>query len=287
VSALGRPEGEFQGARHEGIPMPSIGELARQQRQFKGVVTRLDDGEGADAAGLLRESPGRASLLRVYRHAYLSRLTGALRDNYGTLPQVMGDEAFDALAAAYVQAHPSQHPSIRWFGHRLPEFMATREDLVPHPALTDLARMEWALRGAFDAADAPLLAAASLSEVPAEAWGALVLVFHPSVRLLPMHWGVEPLWRALQGVEPGEEPELPEPQAVDHALLVWRPTLETLWRSASSEAEADLLQAALAGEAFGPLCERAARHVGEEQAASTAVGALQQWLAEGLLSGWR
>lgn len=264
---------------------PATGELARQQLQFKRAVTGPDDACGA--AGLLQVSPGRGSLLRIYRHAYLSRLTGTLRDNYGVLPQVMGDEAFDALAAAYVQAQPSQHPSIRWFGHRLADFMAGREDLVPHPALVDLARMEWALRGAFDAADAPLLSASSLSGVPAEAWGDLVLEFHPSVQLLPMQWGIEPLWRALQGVEPGEEPELPEPQAADHLLLVWRPTLDTLWRSASDATEADLLQAALAGEAFGPLCERAARHVGEEQAAAAAVGALQQWLAEGLLSGWR
>jgi hypothetical protein len=268
-------------------PASPAGELARQQLQFKQAVTGLDTPSDDDAAGLLRHQPGREPLLRVYRHAYTSRLAGALRDNFGVLPQVMGDEAFDTLAQAYVAARPSQHPSIRWFGDGLPDFMAAHDDLVPHPALTDLARMEWALRGAFDAADAPPLEATALAAAPPDAWGELVLVFHPSVRLLPMQWGVEPLWRALQGVEPGDEPDLPEPEEAAHTLLVWRPALEPLWRSAASDTEAELLQAAWDGEAFGLLCERAARHVGEEQAAATAVAALQQWVGEGLLAGWR
>ena len=42
--------------------------------------------------------------------------------------------------------------------------MASAGDpLVPHPSLVDFARMDWALRGAFDAAEAPLLQAAALA----------------------------------------------------------------------------------------------------------------------------
>ena len=71
------------------------------------------------------------------------------------LPQVLGDGAFDALALAYTDTHPSTHPStqssIRWFGDRLPRIMAERDERVPRAALTDPARMEWALRTAFDA----------------------------------------------------------------------------------------------------------------------------------------
>ncbi|WP_163367521.1 HvfC/BufC N-terminal domain-containing protein, partial [Klebsiella aerogenes] len=81
--------------------------------------------------------------LQVYRHAYRARLAEALADNYTVLARALGDEAFDALAQAYLAAHPSRHPSIRWFGAALADFMAVAGDeLVPHPGLVDLARMD-------------------------------------------------------------------------------------------------------------------------------------------------
>jgi hypothetical protein len=240
-------------------------------------------GEPEAAYGLLRARAG-GSLLRIYRHAYRARLIAALRDNFGTLPRAMGDEAFDALAAAYVDQHSSRNPSIRWFGDRLAEFMREHEALVPHPAFIDLARMEWALREAFDAADAPLLSRETLAALPADAWPTLQLRVHPTVQMLQMDWAVEPAWKALQN-EADDEPALPEPQALPHRLLVWRPVLDTRWRSATSALEAALLDALRGGGTFAALCERAASAVGDDAAAPQVVGFLQQWVAEGLLAG--
>ena len=192
--------------------------LAAQQRQLKQAIVRGDDAPGAAVSGRLH----------IYRQAYAARLVAALRDNFGALPQVLGDDAFDALARAYIEAYPSRKPSIRWFGDQLTAFMASRDDLVPHAAITDLARMEWGLRAAFDAADANPIDVAALAAVAADAWPALVLVPLPSVQLLDMGWCVEPIWRALQGVAVGDElPELPEPEAFEHGLVVWRSGLAT------------------------------------------------------------
>lgn len=256
--------------------------LAEQQRALKHAIV----GPLNAAADLLRSVAGREPLLRIYRHAYTARLIGALRDNFGVLPLVLGDEAFDALALAYIEAHPSQHPSIRWFGDRLPEFMVAHEDLVPHPGVTDLARMEWALRGAFDAADASAIDATALAGVPGDAWPSLVFEPLPSVQLLALNWDVEPVWRALKDADPQTAPELPEPRAHEHTLLVWRQGLEARWRSLDVAA-ARLLGGALAGETFGALCEIAAAEVGEMQAALHAAGALRGWLDDGLFSAWR
>lgn len=253
--------------------------LAGQQLALRRAIVR---GVHDDAAPCTEVS----GLLRIYQQAYTARLIAALRDNFGVLPQVLGDATFDALALAYIEAHPSQRPSIRWFGDRLPEFMAARDDLVPHPAITDLARMEWALRGAFDAADAPVFGVATLAELPAEAWPDLVFEPLPSVQLLALGWSVEPVWRALQNIEPGDAPEMPEPQAHAHELLVWRQGLETRWRSLA-EAPARLLRGALQGETFGALCAMAADEVGDAQAALHAASALRGWLEDGLLSAWR
>jgi hypothetical protein len=237
----------------------------------------------APACGVLRRPAAGEPLLSIYRYAYRARLVAALRDNFSVLPMVMGDEAFDALADAYVAATPSTHASIRWYGDSLVTFMAAREDLVPHPAIVDLARMDWALRAAFDAADATPIGAASLNRLAADQWPRLVLRFVPSVEVLDLQWAVEPVWRAMQAGDATADQELPEPTHAPHGLLVWRQGLENRWRSLDAIG-ATLLQAAIRGQDFSSLCEAAARSVGDEQAAAQVVAQLQAWLADGLIA---
>ena len=225
--------------------------------------------------------------LQAYRHAYRARLVAALADNFTVLARALGDEAFDALGRAYVDARPSRHPSIRWFGHELADFMAEADDdLVPHASLVDIARMDWALRGAFDAAEVPELAPADLAALGPDDWAGLVLHLQPSVQRVALAHAVEPAWRALREWEPesgDEQPELPEPVPHEHVLLAWRQGLQTQWRSLEP-LEASLLAGVAGGEPFALLCERAATALGDAEAAAPAVvGALQRWLADGLL----
>jgi len=260
--------------------MTAAGPFATLEAQQRALHAAMVGGPVPD--GLLREPTRHAPLLPVYQHAYRARLMAALRDNHGVLPRAMGDEAFEALASDYLDAHPSRHPSIRWFGDRLAAFMAAHPERVPHPAFTDLARMEWALRAAFDAPDAVPMTPAQLAALPAEGWPQRVLRFHPSVQVLALDWHVEPAWRVLHE-DGAEEPVLDEPVAGEHALIVWRPALETRWRSAADAFEGQLLAAAMQGQDFTALCLLAAQELGEDQAVVGVVGAIQGWAAEGLL----
>lgn len=251
----------------------------RQQQQQLAAAIR----DGSDPGHLL--AGDFTTGLEVYRHAYRERLAEALADNYTVLARALGDEAFDALAQAYIAAWPSRHPSIRWFGHELAEFMTTAgDDLVPHASLADFARMDWALRNAFDAADAPLLQPATLAALNPDDWAGLQLRLHPSVQRVSLAHAVEPAWLALREWQPGEDqPELDEPVALEHTLLAWRQHGETRWRSLEP-LEAALLQAVAEGEPFAGLCERAALALDDAGAAAPAVIALLQgWLSNGLL----
>ncbi|RFO98203.1 DUF2063 domain-containing protein [Rhodoferax lacus] len=214
----------------------------------------------------------------VYRNAYRARLRAALRDNFEVLPLVMGDEAFDALANAYIEAHPSAHYSLRWFGHQLCSFMRANEALVDHPALVDLARMEWALRQAFDAGTAATLTAAELAAVPAADWADLCFALHPSVQLLELQWAIGPIWHALKS----GQTELDPPAALNHHLLVWRQGMNTQWKSLNT-AEVVFVQGLLAGQHFGQVCGALAQCVGEEGAAAAAVALLSELLHAGAL----
>lgn len=253
--------------------------LANLQRRFAAGLVGDDP---AAALALLRPLCGLAPRLEVYRHAYRARLTEALRNNHPVLHRAMGDAAFDELSLGYIAARPSSQPSIRWFGHALAEHMAgLPQAQAPHPALADLARMEWALGLAFDAAEAPSLQAADLAAVPPEIWATQELQCHPSVQCLALQWRVEPLWQALTR---DADAQADAPAPAEHALLVWRHGSGPRWRSLAGP-EAALLRAALAGQSLAALCEVAAGHAGAEQAPATVAQALHQWLADGLLCG--
>ncbi len=267
--------------------MTNMHTLAQQQRALLEAITA--EAEPAALETLLMPAPGgQPPRLAIYRHAYRARLVAALADNYTVLQRALGDEAFEALGQAYVDACPSRRPSIRWYGDRLADFMTTREDLVPHAALVDIARMDWALREAFDAADAASVEPAALATLPAEAFATLRLAFHPSLRQVALQWAIEPVWRALRAHDPDgdePEPEVPEPQAHAHVLLAWRQGLETQWRALPA-LEAMLLQQAIEGAPFAALCEHAAEAFDgdADQAAVAAASALQQWLQDGIVT---
>ncbi|MCZ8074983.1 MAG: DNA-binding domain-containing protein [Paucibacter sp.] len=284
---------------------PSL--LARQQRELQ-VLVRSP--QSVPTSGLLRE-PEAERGLSVYQQAYRARLISALRDNHEVLHRALGDAEFEALALAYLHAQPPRHASLRWWGDGLADFMAslpvageasTESDLprqqgqvLPHAALVDLARMDWALRMAFDAAESEALSAEDLRAVQPEAWPALRLRLRPGVQLLSLDWVVAPAWRRLRrealdlpAPEAGAEAEprpLAPPEFGPHLCLVWRPQQETRWRSLAP-LEGRLLQGLRSGCSFSDLCELAAEQLRDVEGADPAgmvVGCLQGWLQERLL----
>lgn len=242
------------------------------QQQMQHAITR-----GATPPSL----SGNARGLEVYRTAWRARLIEALRANYPVLHRVLGDTAFAALADGYLLEHPSQNRSIRWFGDRLPAYVGANRSALPHPAVVDLVRFEWAICLAFDAADAVPLAFETLARTAPEAWPALSFRLQSAYALLPLSWAVAPVWHALVDADDPDTP-MPPPEAHEHSVLVWRRALRPMWRTVDP-LEARLLKAVEAGETFAGLCEIALESLGDE-AAATVVGHLRQWVADEVLA---
>lgn len=249
--------------------------LLNSQQRFQRAVLADDLTPGLFAV----EGPEVSGGFALYLMAYRARLLAALRDNFPVLHRALGDETFAGLARDYIDAHPSRFRSIRWFGDTLVSFLDADPERLPHPALADVARMDWAMRGAFDAQGTPLLTLDDLAALAPEDWPQRRFTLLPSLRSVELEWSVEPIWRALNE---DAEAETVAPEPLAHLLLVWRPQLDCLWRSAG-DTEASALQALAQGATFAECCAAIAG-AGESDPAAVALGLLQRWVSDGLLA---
>jgi hypothetical protein len=230
----------------------------------------------ADAVNGTQAVPA-STRLAVYSNAYRIRLADALAANVPRLKELLGDEDFGAIAAAYVDAHPSQFASIRWFGDRLAQEL--EQSHAAEPWLAELAQWEWALAASFDAADAAAVGVECLATVAPGDWAELRLQFHPSVQSLQLTTNAQALFKALSEEQPLPRPAiLQEPQP----WLLWRQDLKTQYRSLEP-AEAAALQVMRDGGTFGDMCEVLCRWHGAEEVPLAAAGMLKRWLVETLL----
>ena len=218
--------------------------------------------------------------VHVYVEGYRLRLLEVLQDNFKGLHGLLGDEQFDAMGRAYIAAHPSTHPSVRWFSQKLAEFLHGTAPYDAHPHLAEMAAFEWAQGLAFDSADVPPLDMQALATVAPEAWGQVKFQFHPSVQRLDLQSNMPKFWQALTAEQ--EPPAISEDEPA--SWLVWRKQLDTHWRSLAED-EAVMLDAAQLGASFGELCEGLCQWHAPESVAMQAASYLKLWLADGLVTG--
>lgn len=253
--------------------------LSALQRDFAAYV--------ADGGAAIRERvvdgprAGRAKMLEVYREGYVLRLAEALGKDYPGVLAMAGGLTFDALSRAYVAAHPSRDPSIRWFGRRLPAFLAATAPWSAHPALAEMAAFEWALGEAFDGPDATPLHAGDLAALAPDQWEGLTLRFVPTARRLALRHAVPQAWLIRDEAERGALVADREATPVD--WLIWRPDLETQFRSMEPD-EAWAFDAAAGGATSGALCEGLSQFVAEHEAPARAAGLLRAWLDGGVVA---
>jgi hypothetical protein len=214
---------------------------------------------------------GSVARLQVYADMYLHRLLDILRADYPKLLAVLGQAAFQRLAAGYLHEFPSQHPSVRHVGHGLPEFVAAHRLAQARPWLAELARLEWARVDVHDRKDDEPLGWAKVQRRAPEALAALPLrlvAAHEIVR--PCH-AVTDVWRRIeQGGRPGK------PAHQETCVLVWRQQSNVYHRVVPAD-EAALLPHLARGVSFDTICS----HLGDNTLAETAARRAAE-----LLAGW-
>jgi hypothetical protein len=225
----------------------------------------------------------RVTLLDVYRDGYALRLIEVLTNDFPGVLAMAGPGDFDRMARAYIAGHPSHHPSVRWLGRGLADFLATTPPDAGTPAAAEMARFEWALGLAFDSVDVEPIGAEAVMAVPPEAWQTIRFTPIPSLQRLDFAFDVPPAWQRREEVEPGALAvaalEAPVP------WVIWRPERIANFRSLERD-EAAMLDAVARDEPFPALCEALLPHVKEDQAAARAAGLLRSWVEEGMIGAF-
>jgi hypothetical protein len=246
--------------------------LAQLQQSFQDHVLRAD-------ARIAREIIGDERFpismrLGVYTDAYGARLIEVLAETFPAVQAALGEAMFAGLVGEFARHHPSRFRSARDYGEELPRWLPAHLAGARAQGIADLARFEWLVASAFDAADQVALTPVSLAGLAPAQWPQLRFIYSPTVRRVSVTSNCVAWWKfaCAQASRPSRWRSTGSQQ-----WLVWRQDLAVFYRRLSG-AESQVLDAGLAGATFGQLCE---------QLASAAVAAkmLQDWFNAGLIVG--
>ncbi len=180
----------------------------------------LLDASHPPPAGLV-DGAGRPAGRRydVYRNNIASSLGAALETGFPAVAKLLGAGNFRNLAARYLRQEPPCSPRMMYYGAGFADFLDGVPALVKYPYLGDVARLEYALRESYHAADSTPLPAEALARDP-EALMALRLGLAPSLRLLRSRYPVVSIWRY------NRVPGSPKPEARAEDAVILRPEFD-------------------------------------------------------------
>ena len=255
--------------------------LRRLQEDFQRHVMVPDDRTETHMGTQVVSTASAAASERldIYVAAYRLRLLEALATDFPGLHTLTGDDEFDRLGRAYIDACPSHHFSLRWYGHGVAEFVRRTPPYAAHPVLADMAEFEWAMSLAFDAADSSVVTFADMAMLPPAAWADLRLLPHASVQRINLQWNVPTLWKSIQAEQ---APDAPVQAEHPVGWVLWRQELNTYFRSLTVD-EAWAIDALLVGENFPGLCAGLCEWIDPQNAPAHAAGMLKRWVQDGMI----
>lgn len=215
--------------------------------------------------------------LHIYHNAYRVRLLETLQDAFEKTWAYLGDDAFESAALAFIEKTPPRHRNLRWYGEGFPQWLATR---FPNDGdIAELAIIDWQLRHAFDAPDAPPLRVADLASLSTADWDKVGFCFTPSLCVTPLQYNTVSIWHAL---DREEAPPTAESLAEASWLLIWRKCWQPHFRTIQ-DVEFGALSSLIQGESFAQMCGRLNELFPERDSAMLAAEMLATWLRDELI----
>lgn len=126
-------------------------------------------------------------------------LTEALQTAFPVVQKLVGETFFHAMAGHFLRTHPPRSPVLMTYGAEFSDFLSDFPPVAHLPYLSDVARLEQALRESYHAADAPAFDPAIFSGLSPKALNALILTPAPSTRLIASSYPIFGIWAANSG----------------------------------------------------------------------------------------
>ena len=167
--------------------MPSLAEF---QRDFARDLIRdasPETGTNADPA------------FNVYRNTWRKALRDALKGNYPVVAALIGEDAFHRLASDHIANTAAPSPIMATYGEGLDQTIGASPLQAPLPYLADMARLEWLVAQARNAAGAEPIDPRFFATLAPEQAESLTLKTVPAAHLARFETPVVTIWHAHQG----------------------------------------------------------------------------------------
>lgn len=188
----------------------------------------------------------------VHRNNVVAGLVQTLAGRFPAGVKIVGAEFFNAMARAFVIAHPPRSPLLAQYGDELPDFIDAFAPAAEVSYLGDVTRLEAARTRAYHAADAVPVGGDAFAAVAADALGDMRLELHPSVEIIRSPHPIVTIW----AMNSGERPLAPIDDWRGEDALIARPYLEVEVR-ALGPGGSQFLLALAAGRSLGEAASRA------------------------------
>jgi hypothetical protein len=136
---------------------------------------------------------------KVYRNNVSASLRGALASRFAATQAIVGEDFFQAMAQAFIDAHPPRSPLLLEYGDDFADFV---ENFSPASALAylpDVIRLEAARSHAYHAADQAPLDPGCLTTIAPENLADVRFVPHPSLGIVRSSHPIVTIWAMNAG----------------------------------------------------------------------------------------
>lgn len=152
--------------------------------------------EPAAALAIIGDNARNAARLEIHRGNFVISLMQVLADTFPSVRRVLGFDAYNQIAAAFIAVQPPCKPQLLDWGGSFPDFLMKSNLAVDRRWLPDLARIDWARNEAHFAADVVPVTHTDIAAVQVDLYENLKFALLPSVRILTSKFAITAMWSA-------------------------------------------------------------------------------------------
>ena len=165
--------------------------------------------------GIVSQSSSSTKRFSVYRNNVIVSLIESLEATYPIICKLVGDEFFKAMAGNYVRNFPPKSPLMLLYGIEFPEFLKDFEPVRNLPYLSDVGRIERALRESYHSKDSRPISQDVVDRFSQENLPTASISLAPSLIILHSQYPVFSIWYSnMKG-----EIRNPPPEAQNVAII--------------------------------------------------------------------